>query len=62
MDQIFRRTKLPKFSDGDENFVWRKILSDIVLSNKVCFFNFDFLFILKHKMLLWTGEVKHEGG
>ena len=35
MDKIFRLTKVTKFSDGDENFVQRKILSDIVLSDKV---------------------------
>ena len=35
MDKIFSRTKVTKFSDGDENFVRRKILSDIVLSGKV---------------------------
>ena len=35
MDKIFRLTKVTKFSDGDENFVLRKILSDIVLSDKV---------------------------
>ena len=28
MDKIFRLTKVTKFSDGDENFVQRKILSD----------------------------------
>ena len=39
MDKIFRRTKVTKFSDGDENFVQRKILSDIVLSDKVVFFH-----------------------
>ena len=33
-DKIFRLTKVTKFSDGDENFVQRKILSDIVLSDK----------------------------
>ena len=35
MDKIFRRTKVTTFSDGDENFVQRKILSDTVLSDKV---------------------------
>ena len=35
MDKIFRLTKVTKFSDGDEKFVQRKILSDIVLSDKV---------------------------
>ena len=35
MDKIFRLTKVTKFSDGDENFVQRKILSDIVLSDKL---------------------------
>ena len=28
MDKIFRRTKVAKISNGDENFVRRKILSD----------------------------------
>ena len=28
MDKIFRLTKVTKFSDGGENFVQRKILSD----------------------------------
>ena len=35
MGKIFRLTKVTKFSDGDENFVQRKFLSDIVLSDKV---------------------------
>ena len=35
MDKIFRLTKVTKFSDCDENFVQRKILSDVVLSDKV---------------------------
>ena len=32
-DKIFRLTKVTKFSDGDENFVQRKILSDKVSHN-----------------------------
>ena len=28
MDKVFRLTKVTKFSDGDVNFVQRKILSD----------------------------------
>ena len=35
MDKIFRRTKVTKFSDGDEKFCPTKILSDIVLSDKI---------------------------
>ena len=35
MDKIFRLTKVTKFSAGDENFVQRKILSHIVLSDNV---------------------------
>ena len=31
MDKIFRRTKVTEFSDGDENFVRRNILSDKAL-------------------------------
>ena len=38
MDKIFRLTNVAKVSDGDENFVQRKILSDIVLSDKVWFY------------------------
>ena len=37
MDKIFRLTKVPKFSDGDENFVQRKILPDIFSSDKVIY-------------------------
>ena len=35
MDKIFRLIKVTKFSDGEENFVQQKILSDIVLSDTV---------------------------
>ena len=37
MDKIIRQTKVTKFSDGDENFVQRKILSDIALFDKVIY-------------------------
>ena len=35
VDKIFRQAKVMKFFMGDENFVRRKILSDIFLSDKV---------------------------
>ena len=41
MDKIFRLTKVAKFSDGDENFVQRKILSHIVFSDKVSTLKFS---------------------
>ena len=59
MDKIFRLTKVTKFSDGDENFVLREILSDIVLSDKVLLFvnveiYVDFIIIMKFIFLRYV--------